>query len=59
MGANAYYFAPGGFLYRKDPGSEEVRASSAVTSPTRPGITGPTAKPVRRLLGRAEAPAIL
>ena len=22
--ANVYYFTPGGFLYRKDPGSEEV-----------------------------------
>ena len=22
--ANTYYFTPGGFLYRKDPGSEEV-----------------------------------
>jgi hypothetical protein len=24
VGANIYYFTPGGFLYRKDPGSEEV-----------------------------------
>jgi len=24
VGANVYYFTPGGFLYRKDPGSEEV-----------------------------------
>jgi len=24
LGANTYYFTPGGFLYRKDPGSEEV-----------------------------------
>jgi hypothetical protein len=24
VGANTYYFTPGGFLYRKDPGSEEV-----------------------------------
>jgi hypothetical protein len=24
IGANSYYFTPGGFLYRKDPGSEEV-----------------------------------
>ena len=24
VGANTYYFAPGGFLYRKDPGSKEV-----------------------------------
>jgi hypothetical protein len=23
-GANTYYFTPGGFLYRKDPGTEEV-----------------------------------
>jgi hypothetical protein len=24
IGANTYYFTTGGFLYRKDPGSEEV-----------------------------------
>jgi hypothetical protein len=24
IGANTYYFTPGGFLYRKDPWSEEV-----------------------------------
>ena len=24
VGAKTYYFTPGGFLYRKDPGSEEV-----------------------------------
>jgi hypothetical protein len=24
IGANTYYFTPGGFLYRKDPGSEGV-----------------------------------
>ena len=24
MDANTYYFTPGGFLYRKDPGIEEV-----------------------------------
>src|SRR3954463_5917132 len=24
VGANTYYFTPGGFLYRKEPGSEEV-----------------------------------
>jgi hypothetical protein len=24
IGADTYYFTPGGFLYRKDPGSEEV-----------------------------------
>ncbi len=23
-GSNTYYFTPGGFLYRKDPGTEEV-----------------------------------
>lgn len=23
-GGNTYYFTPGGFLYRKDPGTEEV-----------------------------------
>jgi hypothetical protein len=24
IGANTYYFTPGGFLYRKDPGTEEI-----------------------------------
>ena len=24
IGPDTYYFTPGGFLYRKDPGSEEV-----------------------------------
>ena len=24
VGAHIYYFTPGGFLYRKDPGTEEV-----------------------------------
>ena len=24
LGGKTYYFTPGGFLYRKDPGSEEV-----------------------------------
>jgi hypothetical protein len=24
IGAKTYYFTPGGFLYRKDPGTEEV-----------------------------------
>ena len=24
IGTNTYYFTPGGFLYRKDPGSDEV-----------------------------------
>ena len=24
LGGKTYYFSPGGFLYRKDPGSEEV-----------------------------------
>jgi hypothetical protein len=27
VGANTYYFTPGGFLYRKDPGSEEAGGS--------------------------------
>jgi hypothetical protein len=31
IGANTYYFTPGGFLYRKDPGSEEVGGFSAAT----------------------------
>ncbi len=46
-----YYFTPGGFLYRKDPETEEVGGffcgyltdeASAVTLPMRPGTTGPT-----------------
>ena len=37
-----YYFTPGGFLYRRDPGTEVVGASSAATSPVRLGATGPT-----------------
>jgi hypothetical protein len=41
IGANTYYFTPGGFLYRKDPGSEEVGASFVATSPTKSGTTGP------------------
>jgi hypothetical protein len=40
--ANTYYFTPGEFLYRKDPRTEEVGASSVATSPTRFGTTGPT-----------------
>jgi hypothetical protein len=24
VGGNTYYFTPGGFLYRKDPGTDEV-----------------------------------
>ena len=31
VGGKIYYFTPGGFLYRKDPGSEEAGASSAAT----------------------------
>ncbi len=27
LGGKTYYFSPGGFLYRKDPGSEEVGGS--------------------------------
>ena len=37
-----YYFTPGGFLYRKDPGGEDAGATSAATSPTRFGTTEPT-----------------
>ena len=42
IGAKTYYFTPGGFLYRKDPGAEEVGASSTDSSPTRSGTAGPT-----------------
>ena len=42
VGANTYYFTPGGFLYRKDPGGEDAGATSAATSPTRFGTTEPT-----------------
>ncbi len=41
MGGKSYYFTPGGFLYRKDPGTEEAGDSSAVASPTSSDITGP------------------
>ena len=27
VGGKSYYLSPGGFLYRKDPGTEEVRGS--------------------------------
>jgi hypothetical protein len=40
VGVKSYYFTPGGFLYRKDPGTEEEGDSSAVASPKRSGITG-------------------
>ncbi len=40
LGGKSYYFTPGGFLYRKDPGSEELRAFCAATSPMRSGTTG-------------------
>ncbi len=42
VGGKTYYFMPGGFLYRKDPGTEEVGASFVATSPTRSGTTGQT-----------------
>jgi hypothetical protein len=35
-----YYFTPGGFLYRREWGTEEVVASSAGTSPARHGGIG-------------------
>jgi len=34
-----YYFTPGGFLYRKDSGVEEVGGFFCGYSPTRPGTT--------------------
>ena len=37
FGTNTYYFTPGGLLYRKDPGSEEVGNSVVTISPTRSG----------------------
>ena len=37
-----YYFTPGGFLYRKDPATGALGASSAAISPMRPGTTEPT-----------------
>jgi len=42
IGAKIYYFTPGGFLYRKDPGSEEVGGFFVATSRTRSGATAPT-----------------
>jgi len=36
-----YYFTPGGFLYRREAGNEEVGASSAATSQMRPGTIEP------------------
>ena len=36
-----YYFTPGGFLYRKELGSEKWGDYSAATSPMRCGTTGP------------------
>ena len=42
IGANTYYFTPGGFLYRKDPDRTRWGAISVATSPTRFGTTGPT-----------------
>jgi hypothetical protein len=37
-----YYFTPGGFLYRKDPATGALGASSAAISPMRSGTTEPT-----------------
>lgn len=37
-----YYFTPGGFLYCRESGTEEIGASSAATSPMRSGATEPT-----------------
>ena len=37
-----YYFTPGGFLYRKDPATGALGASSAAISPMRSGSTEPT-----------------
>ena len=42
LGGKTYYFTPGGFLYRKDPGTGALGASSVDTSPMRSGTTGPT-----------------
>ena len=42
LGGKSYYFTPGGFLYRKEPGSEEWGASSAATLPIKSGTTDPT-----------------
>jgi hypothetical protein len=42
LDGETYYFTPGGFLYRKDPGPKRWEVSSAATSPTRSGTTGPT-----------------
>ena len=42
LDGKSYYFTPGGFLYRKEHGSEEVGASSAATLPMKSGTTDPT-----------------
>ncbi len=42
LGGKSYYFTPGGFLYRKELGSEEVGASCAATLPMKSGTTDPT-----------------
>ena len=52
LGGKSYYFTPGGFLYRKEPGSEEVGGSSVATLPMKSGTTDPTtasqAPPLKR-----------
>ena len=42
MDGKLYYFVPGGFLYRKDPATGALGASSAAISPMRSGTTEPT-----------------
>jgi hypothetical protein len=44
MGANTYYFTPGGFLYRKDPGSltDEVWHYRTDDGKTRPPFENPS-----------------
>jgi len=41
MGRETYYFTPGGFLYRKDPWSQEVCGFFAASLAMRSGTTGP------------------
>jgi hypothetical protein len=43
LGGQTYYFTPGGFLYRKGPGAEEVGNFSVDTSRTKPDVTEQTA----------------
>ena len=42
VGGKLYYFTPGGFLYRKESGTEEAGASYVVTPPTKSGAAGLT-----------------